>query len=301
VETVWFSFNVPERGLAGWLYTQIRPNLGVCSGGAFVYGPGAWAAWEQPYVNFFNYQPLPEPLDLRDMTLRTGVRVKAIEPGMVYEIGYRFRDQEVFLADMVFEGLTPPVPHLHGAPPFTGSSHYDQHGRVTGTITLHGETIDVDCFAVRDRSWGRRPEQYRTDAGRLSYVFGTTGPDEGFLVFCMPPKDDLLSETEHLSTGYLFRDGALRRLASATRRNLRNPRTGGVESITIEGRDADGRELNVQGRAISAFPLGNGGMCVNTLLEFDVDGRRGFGEDQDVWGHYLFSTGPGRAIRDSRI
>src|SRR4029077_13545581 len=32
-ETIWFSFAVPERTLAGWLYVQMRPNAGASSGG----------------------------------------------------------------------------------------------------------------------------------------------------------------------------------------------------------------------------------------------------------------------------
>src|SRR5687767_8157770 len=31
-ETTWWSFNVPERALGGWLYVQIRPNLGTSAG-----------------------------------------------------------------------------------------------------------------------------------------------------------------------------------------------------------------------------------------------------------------------------
>ena len=292
-ETTWFSFNVPERGLAGWLYIQMRPNLGISSGGAFVYGPGCWDPWELPYFAYLHYLPLPEPLDLRDVAFRNGVSVKVVEPGMVYELGYRFRDQDEFVADLRFEGLTPPVPHVHGAPPFTGSSHYDQHGRVTGTLQLKGETIEVDCFAVRDRSWGRRPEKIGLGAARLSYVFGTTSADEGFLVFTTPENGDQRADVEQLSSGYLFRDGVLRRLASATRRNTRDEATGGVERIEVEAVDADGRPLNFVGQAVSRMMLNHGGLCINTFMRFTVEGAdgplEGWGEDQDVWPVARFS------------
>lgn len=308
-ETVWFSFNVPERGLGGWLYIQTRPNLGISSGGAFVYGPGAWGVWEQPYHGYFNYLPLPEPLDLRNVTFRNGVSVTMVEPGMVYDLGYRFRDQDDFVADLRFEGLTPPVPHLRDAPPFTGSSHYDQHGRVTGTLQLHGEKIDVDCFAVRDRSWGRRPEHIGMGVGRLSYVFGTVSATEGFLAFCRPPADDQDAEVEHLSSGYLFRDGALRRLQSATRRNVRDAATGGIERIELEASDADGRELRVVGEAVSRIALETGNLCVGTMLRFSVDGPGGvqeaWGEDQDVWPLARFAAmrrrAAGTAARPSNV
>ena len=281
-ETNWWSFNVPERGLAGWLYTQVKPNLGISSGGAFVYGPGSWLPWELPYYGWFSHQPLPQPLDLRNVTFANGVSVRMIEPAMSYALAYRFRDHEDFTADLRFDGLTPPVPHVHGAPPFTGSSHYDQHGRVTGTLTLRGETIPVDCFAVRDRSWGRRPEHIGRGRGRLSYVFGTVSPTEMFLVFCLPARD-ADGDIERLSSGYLVRDGRLRRLADVTRRNERDTATGAIASITLHGHDDEGLELNVSGHAVSRMALPGSSLCINTLLRFDVDGREGWGEDQDVW------------------
>jgi hypothetical protein len=39
---------------------------------------------------------------------------------------------------------------------------------VTGTIVLHGEEISIDCYSVRDRSWGPRP----TGPGRTTAPAG---------------------------------------------------------------------------------------------------------------------------------
>ena len=282
-ETVWFSFNVPERSLAGWFYTQVRPNIGTAAGGAFLYGPGDWMPWELPYWAYFDHQAAPSPLDLRDATFMNGFSVKMLEPGMKYHLGYKFRDLEEFVADLQFEGLTPPVPHVHGAPPFTGSSHYDQHGRVTGDLWLKGERIPVDCFAVRDRSWGRRPELIGPNSKRLSYVFGATSADEAFLVFTLPAGGDQEAEEEHLSSGYLLRDGQLRRLSSATRHNTRDASTGGISALTVDITDTDGRTAHITGEARARMMLPRASLCINTFLRFEVDGREGFGEDQDVW------------------
>ncbi|MDO8388900.1 MAG: hypothetical protein Q7V57_00300 [Actinomycetota bacterium] len=282
-ETVWFSFNVPERSLAGWFYTQVRPNIGTAAGGAFLYGPGDWMPWELPYWAYFDHQAVPSPLDLREASFMNGFSVTMLEPGMKYHLRYKFRELEEFVADLQFEGLTPPVPHVHGAPPFTGSSHYDQHGHVTGNLWLKGEQIPVDCFAVRDRSWGRRPELIGPNAKRLSYVFGATSADEAFLVFTLPANGDQEAEEEHLSSGYLLRDGQLRRLASATRHNTRDASTGGISALTVDITDTDGRTARITGEARARMMLPRAGLCINTFLRFDVDGREGFGEDQDVW------------------
>ncbi|MGH9135560.1 MAG: DUF7065 domain-containing protein [Acidimicrobiales bacterium] len=281
-ETSWWSFHVAERGLAGWLYTQVKENVGVCAGGAFVYGPDGLLPWELPYYAWQQHQPLPSPLDLRDVTFRTGVSQRVIEPGMSYELGYRFREQQDFVAELRFDGLTEPIPHLGGAPPFTDSSHYDQHGRVTGTIWLHGEEIAVDCFSVRDRSWGRRPEHIGTGR-RLSYIFGTVSPEEMFLVFCLPRWGDDDELVEHLSSGYLVRDGVLRQLVEATRQNERDQATAAVTSVRVGALDTDGRRLNVEAEPVAQMIVSSSGATINSFVRLDVDGRLGWGEDQDVW------------------
>lgn len=282
-ETLWFSFAAPERALAGWLYVQVRPNAGAASGGAFVYDARGWLPWELPYYGFLTHQPVPDPLDLRAVTFTNGVSVQMVEPGMVYDVGYRFRDQDDFVAELRFAGISPPVPHLEGAPPFTGSSHFDQHGRVTGELQLLGDRIAIDCISVRDRSWGRRPELLGRRT-RFSYCFGASSPDEAFLAFCRP--DTHLDETEQLLSGYLIRDGALRRLATARRVNERDPISGGVARVVLDARDTDGRELHAVADAVSRMALsGSGaGLTVNTMLRWSIDGAgTGWGEDQEVW------------------
>jgi hypothetical protein len=290
-ETMWWSFNVPSRLLAGWLYVQIRPNLGTASGGAFVYDPSAWLPWELPYYAYTHFQAVPDPLDLRDVCFSNGVSVRCLEPSMRYRLGYRFRDQQDFVADLLFEGIVAPVPHREEAPPFTGSTHFDQPGRVTGTLVLHGERIEVDCISVRDRSWGRRPELIGRRT-RLSYAFGSTSPNDAFLAFCLPAPDD--PDVEHLTAGYLLRDGKLRQLASATRHSTRDRQTGGVVSVSIEGADTDGRVLVAEGDARARMFLAGHSVTINTLLEWtfaDLGGEKGWGEDQEVWSMAAFADG----------
>ena len=286
-ETMFFAFHVEERSLGGWLYVSMRPNVGVVAGGAFVFDPTGWLPWEAAYNAFFSHQPLPDPLDLRDVRFSTGVSVRCLEPGMRYALGYELPGRTAFLADLVFEGITPPVPHVSGEPPFEAASHYDQHGRVTGTIELHGETIPVDCISVRDRSWGPRPEVRDRDL-LLSYCFGASTAEHAFLAFSMPPPADPMSETEHLFGGYLVRDGRTRRLETLTRRNVRDPETGGVERIELDGADTDGRRLRCVGTTRSRFPLMIGNeVAMMSHLHWtfgDGDGlqEEGWGEDQAV-------------------
>lgn len=124
-ETCWFAFCVPERNLMGYLYTWIRPNLGIAGGGTLVWDDTAYLPWEVPFFDYNHSIPLPEGLDLRDATLPTGMRVKVIEPLTSYELGYRYPYGDMFEAELRFDALTPPHVFTRGEPPFTIASHID--------------------------------------------------------------------------------------------------------------------------------------------------------------------------------
>ena len=281
-ETAFWSFHVPERSMGGWLYVAVRPNEGTVAGGAFVYDATAWLPWEALYYVFLHHQPLLAPLDLRDATLPTGVSIKCLEPGMRYAVGYRLPGRDRFTADLEFTGVIPPIPHVSGEPPFSAASHYDQHGRIQGTITLDGETIPVDCIAVRDRSWGPRPDVRERDL-QIGYCFAASSAAEGFLAFTMP-RPDQPADTEHLFGGYLFRDGRVRRLRELTRANVLDPETGGVSQVSVEGEDEDGRRLQAAGtvRSRTVLYLGTE-MAMISSLQWQMGEGSAWGEDQSVY------------------
>mgnify|MGYP001110780219 CR=1 FL=1 len=79
-------------------------------------------------------------------------------------------------ADLVFEALRPPHSHPTGVPPFWRGRHFDQCMHVTGQIELHGETIDIDSYSVRDRSWGPRPAPRAPGVPK-----GASRPRKGFI------------------------------------------------------------------------------------------------------------------------
>lgn len=281
-ETSWWSFNVPERNLGGWLYVQVRPHQDSTAGGAFVWDDTASLPWELPFYGMFTHQKLAPDLDLRHARLESGVGIDVVEPGMVYDLSYRFRDEHDFVADLHFEGLIPPFPYLSGTPPFSASSHFDQPGHLTGVVRLRGEDVAVDCLSVRDRSWGPRPEHWGR-AGRLSYAFGTFDRGNGFLAFCSPVGDDPFSEEERLTTGYLLRDGVARRLTAGRRRNRRDDGDGMVREIDLSLEDETGRTLEVSGTSVARMVLPRHRITYNSLIRWAAAGSTGYGEDQDLW------------------
>ena len=145
-ETAWFSFAHPERRLGGWLYTLARPNIGTVAGGAWVWDDSAHLPWEVLYSANYTALELPRDQDLNDITLPTGVSIRVIEPCMSYALGYS--DAARLQATLRFEGVMPPEPLTSTGSTFGRSHHFDQIGRVSGEIILHGETIPIDCLAV---------------------------------------------------------------------------------------------------------------------------------------------------------
>lgn len=273
-ETAWFAFCIPERKIGGWFYTMVRPNIGTVAGGAWVWDDSATLPWEVPYSSNLTAMPLREGVDLDDATFRNGVSLKTLEPLTAYHIGYE--DGARLKADLCFEAVMPPRPLRKPGSAFGDLTHFDQFGRVTGKITLHGEEIAVDCLAIRDRSWGPRPEHRPR---KSAYVTGIASPDDCFLFVT---KANELSD--QIAYGFMIQDGEIGDLVEGTRHVERDPKTGFVERILIEGVDEHGRKLEAKGTRLSGITLiRHSFIDQNGLMEWSINGKSGHGEDQDMW------------------
>jgi hypothetical protein len=273
-ETAWFSFYNSERRLGGWLYTLIRPNIGTVAGGAWVWDDRASLPWEVPYSANYSALELPAGADLADVRLPTGVSIRVIEPTMSYAIGYE--DGDRLRAALRFDGVMPPRPLTAGGSTFGKARHFDQFGRVTGELRLNGERIAIDCLAMRDRTWGRRPEDRPR---RAAYVTGAVSADEAFLAVTSPKPDG-----DHIAYGFLRREGRIERLAGGERSVERDRETGWVTRVSLQAVDAAGRELIAVAEPVSRMILERHTFIdVNSLLRWSVDDRVAWGEDQDMW------------------
>jgi len=279
-ETAWFSFHHPGRRLGGWLYTMVRPNIGTIAGGAWVWDDRAHLPWEVLYSANYSSLPLPRDQNLDDCHLPNGVSIEVLEAGRRYAIGYR--DAGRLGIDLTFEGVMPPEPLTATGSTFGSAHHFDQFGRVTGTITLHGEPIAIDCIGMRDRTWGRRPEDRPR---RAAYVTGAAGADHGFLaVTTARPEGD------RVAYGFLRRDGRTVGLASGERIVEREPVEGWVSRIVLAARDREGRSLEASGVAVSRIIINRHSFIdVNSLVRWEIGGEPAWGEDQDMWPVHLWA------------
>jgi hypothetical protein len=273
-ETAWFSFHHPDRRLGGWLYTMARPNIGTVAGGVWVWDDTAWLPWEVPYSRNYTAAPLDADADLTDTVLPTGVAIRAVVPGQVYDLGYA--DGDRLSLELRFDAVMAAEPLAAVGSTFGRAHHFDQLGRVTGHIVLHGERVDIDCVGMRDRTWGRRPEDRPR---RAAYVTGAAAPAEGFLAVT-----NIRDGMDTVAYGFLRRDGRATPLAGGQRRVERSPEHGWIASIEIEATDEEGRTLLAVGRPVSRMIVDRHTFIdVNSLVHWDIAGQEAWGEDQDMW------------------
>ena len=192
-----------------------------------------------------------------------------------------------------------PNPHPVGVAPFLKGTHFDQAGHVTGEVVLRGERIPIDCYSVRDRSWGprpmgrprRRPGERRPTTQHIAPVVSATrsvspGHRDAWLVYSVPHVDD-----DPVVCGFLLRAGEYAHILPAARAGSASTRDG------LAGRDGDRRRSTtpagasrVAGEAASRHWRGNGG---DTLFRWQWDGLDGLGRGPDVLQSGLLAGAPG--------
>jgi len=274
-ETCWFTFTVPERELSGQFYPYFLANLGVVGAGAYFWDPSGDTPASCRYAKNFWHLPFPTT-PLTDLRLDNGLRYRCVRPQAEWELAYDDPDGDELHVELRFTAVAPPN-HLF-------ESHLDQPGRVTGTIVLHGETIPVDSFGFRDRSWGPRtqfgPDLQASGADRGGYSYATASEADGFHTITM----DWGTGCTNLH-GYLLRDGTWSKLATAERVVTERDADGYPVTVTIDGADELGRELHAVGttRNRFAFFINPNLFSRNCLTEWTFDGITAWGEDHDNW------------------
>jgi hypothetical protein len=277
-ETYWFSFFVPQRRIGGWLYASVRANAGVTGGGLWMWDDRASTPWEVPFYENFQHLKLPRQTGPNRLDFPTGMSVQVREPGTSYDLAYDDRDR--ITVALRFDALEPPVPLRPGAPPYPKASHYDQTGHVTGQVVLDGERIDVDCYAMRDRSWGPRYERgYR----RVGYSWAASA-ELSLLTYTSPGG----GTPELVHSGYIRRGADVAQISGGRRTVQRDPEHGWLTGIALEITDEHGRTITATAEGLSRMVLPSASaICINTSLRWTInDGAATTavdGEDQDVW------------------
>lgn len=289
-ESMYFNFfdNRAERG--GFLRIGNRANEGYAEVTLTIYQPDGTVLfnWKRPEIahnegfdaggmRFETIEPL-----VRLRTTYEGSAVFLTDPRQMAEPGQAFRQnphKKVSL-DLLHEAVGP----VYGS---TGAdrkienpdqefarAHYEQHMRVTGTLTIDGETFDVDAYGLRDHSWGPRYWQAIHSYRWLTCSFG---PELNVMV-----SEVSRTPAERMQSGVVIRNGEMKRVTSVeidSRFEAGTPyHTGMTARLGLE----DGETLELQGTVKAFIPLRNRreGMVTHIgegMTQYRLLGRTGLG------------------------
>jgi hypothetical protein len=276
-ESVWFSFSIPERRIHGSIQYYFRPNMGMLNGGPNMWDPTHPFQWNALYYNWSHLQALPAGAKKFDMQARNSLRVKMLEPLQRYKIDY---DKEGFEMDLVWEAIGP-CHELHTGDPgqqATAKFHIEQPGRMKGMIRRHGEEYPIDCFSMRDTSYGAREYESLASGG---YFWGISA-GSAFHALCMDVPGTGGREAKCIG-GFIWKDGQLGSLVSGKREVLAFDEFGGAASVVFEASDKLGRTMRVKGTIDPGLIFtGYTDHTVQwSLAEWDWDGVTHWGDNQE--------------------
>lgn len=289
-ETQYFGFSVPEAGIHSFNYLWHHPNLHVLSGVTWVWSGiklNAVSAELCDIRTYMNDSALKD--DLHEYRLDSGYGVKILEPLRRFHLSYAdpVRDNAI---DLIYEAIAEPVM-------FGDGNHFEQPMHVKGELVLRGQRHAVDCFNVRDRSWGKpRPETNQT----MPPISWMTGIFHRGLAFNCTVCDQASSNPElsgafalpdakTLFGGWIQRDGTLGRVMQARKRVERSPGALLPMRIDLQLRDEHGRVLDLRGELIASCPWQSWGNTISniSMMRWECEGHVAYGDCQEaLWNDY---------------
>ena len=237
-ETYWFSFDDPKSKISGHFYPTLRTNLGVSGLSVMLWGPDGDAPWSCPYSR--TQWHLPPPVVGKNTLELDFLKYEIIEPMTKYRVLYN--DPDKYVADLEYTALAPAAALPSGS---LYSGHIDQVMKVQGELILHGQKIDLDCFAMRDRSWGPRSDL--ENGSEAFYFYGINGSEQ-FLLICREV------EGQMHALGFLNRDGKHAKVKTAKMERSLDDR-GRPIGASFDLVDELGRDLSLRGEMENHFAM----------------------------------------------
>ncbi len=249
-----------------------RPGMGMLNGGPVLWDNQRRFQWDCLYYNWSHLQVLPEGAQKFNMKARNSLSCRVIEPSAKYRIEY---DKDGFIMDLTWTAIGPIHELKTGdsGQQATARFHIEQPGRMTGTIRRGGEEYVIDCFSMRDASYGRREYDSLACGG---YFWGI-GETRAFHAIAMGAGREACS-----IGGFIWKDGEMASLVSGRREVVQWGQFGPRE-VRWEATDALGRSMVVTGEIDEGLVFtGYTDHTVHwSLVRWDWEGSEMWGDNQE--------------------
>ena len=270
-ESVWFSFSKPEDHIHGMVQYYFRPNMGMLNGGPVMWDPSGLTQWDCLHYNWSHLQAAPPGAQKFDMKANNSLEVKVLEPLTRYSIKYGY---DGFEMDLGWEAIGPMHELKTGDPgqQATAKFHIEQPGRMKGMVRRDGKEYPIDCFSMRDTSYGRRDYASLATGG---YFWGVAA-ESSFHAIAMG------STEQKVIGGYIYKDGELSSLASGVRRITEFGRYGPRRAV-FEATDKLGRTMRATAEIDEGliFTGYTDHTVLWSLVKWDWDGLTHWGDNQE--------------------
>lgn len=299
IETSWFGVThlepTPGRHIMIWPYIHMRMTAGVAWEGIAIWEGIKETQAAAEYIDFRMWAPIPkgQDFDEKGITFINGLGVRAIIPGEKYQIDFvdKARDTEVhFTWTAVSQRF-----------PWITDNHFDQVGRVQGTLKLRAEKFDFDTYNIRDRGWAPRNDAPVVKGPSFDYIAGVLDEKNAFGIFGFDQKTLQLGSTakptfsaqvedaEFLPTSWILKDGVakeVRRFDLEVTRDTNKWRPVHMDAVvTDEDNDKHEVHIDIVGYLPILFPYNN--ITASSTARGTWDGRPYIGKwdeslDNDV-------------------
>jgi hypothetical protein len=274
-ESSWFAVSLPEESIHGLLRMWYRPNLGMCCAGPGFWDDRATTPADALYWDVHWLQHIPEG-NMLSTTFPSGLVAERLVPGRRFRFRY---EREICSFELTWDAISEahPIVPDHPVTETAFAGHFEQPGRMSGRLVLGSREYTVDCWSMRDRSWGPR---HLDGIQQGDYLWGIESEASSFHVLSV--RD---GPANAVRAGYLRQDGVMADLVAGS--TWTEGRRGGLRSerIVIEARDDIGRELHAQGATRNGivWMLYPREVVVWGLVEWQLDGRPVWGEQQEFF------------------
>ncbi|MCH7580147.1 MAG: hypothetical protein IIB22_07880 [Chloroflexi bacterium] len=290
-ESMYFNFFDQSNGYGGFMRCGNRANEGNAEVTLCLFLPTGEVLFNYAKPHIDNNDAMDaggmrfeviEPLEKHHTTYK-GDAVFLTKPEQMADPGTAFRENphKKIELDLIQEAVGPVYgfaarEQANESPEQQfAKAHYEQHMKATGTLTIDGETIQINGTGLRDHSWGPR---YWQALHSYRWLTCTFGPDFGLMVSEVSAEKGVRRQN-----GCVVRDGdKFERIVSFDIESEYVPDTLFHKSMKADLRLEGGDTLVLEGTVKGFIPLRNrrAGMVTHIgegMTEYPCEGRTAYG------------------------